>query len=341
MKKKAANIIDVSQWYTTHGRTELPWRTTDDPYHVYISEVMLQQTQVKTVLERYYFQFLKRFPSLQALADAPQDDVLKMWEGLGYYNRARNLHKAAQQAAPALPNTIEELISLPGIGKNTAHAIACFAFGQAVPIMEANVKRILYRLFAKESASDNELWAFADQILNKHDSFTHNQALMDIGSTICTPKAPLCSSCPLFEHCSGRGSPELYPAPKAKKTVPTREKTIIIMMQPDGRVSMTPRTTRFLGGLYGFIELDTSDFKKEQSLKFKKLNIVKNKLFLLGGVTQTYSHFKLDAELYLYAPTSHISINTQWHTMQQLSKLAKSRADEKAVLLLEHHLQSS
>ena len=128
----------IQNWYALHGRRELPWRTTDDPYHIYLSEVMLQQTQVKTVLERYYFPFLKKFPTLKVLGDAHLDDVLKMWEGLGYYNRARNLHKTASLVT-SLPTDVEELIKLPGIGKNTAHALSVFAFKKAVPVMEALV----------------------------------------------------------------------------------------------------------------------------------------------------------------------------------------------------------
>ena len=344
MAEKPLKTIDLEQWYHTHGRTDLPWRTTDNPYHIYLSEVMLQQTQVKTVLDRYYFQFLERFPTLQALADAPEGDVLKMWEGLGYYNRARNLHKAAQRAAPALPTTIDELIALPGIGKNTAHAVACFAFGHAVPILEANVKRILYRMFARKIATDTELWQYAEQMLNKKDAFTHNQALMDIGSFICTPKNPKCDDCPIFEHCSGRDNPESYPAKKAKKKTPIRTKSIIIIMHPDGTVYMTPRTSKFLGGLYGFMEYDLSDFNTKSSLKWQQLNIVKNELTLLGGVTQSYSHFTLEAELYLYHLSqplpSNIVTDTQWHNIEQLSKLAMSRADSKAVALLKHHMEN-
>ena len=340
MTKKPPPSIDLKPWYDQHGRTDLPWRMADTPYPIYLSEVMLQQTQVKTVLDRYYFQFIERFPSLQALADAPEDDVLKMWEGLGYYNRARNLHKTAKLVAPALPSTIEALIKLPGIGRNTAHAVACFAFGHAVPILEANVKRILYRLFAREQASDKELWGLAEQVLNKEDAFTHNQALMDIGSIICTPKAPKCTECPLFEHCLGKEYPQIYPTPKTKKKTPTRQKAIIIIMQPNGDIMMKARTSLFLGGLYGFYELDLPKFQSKDIVGLPELNIVKNELTLLGGVTQTYSHFKLDAELYLYRATNKITTDAEWFSIDQLSTLAMSRADSKAVALLKHHIEN-
>jgi len=201
----------IQQWYRSNGRLDLPWRTTEDPYHIYLSEVMLQQTQVSTVLERFYFPFLKRFPNLETLAAAPLDDVLKLWEGLGYYNRAKNLHKSAgllskgqaQGIAPTLPESIEKLLTLPGIGKNTAHAIAAFAFRQPVPIMEANVKRILCRLHKLESPTDKTLWEIAYQMVDRENPFDYNQAMMDIGATLCTVKAPECERCPLSDICQG------------------------------------------------------------------------------------------------------------------------------------------
>ncbi|MBY0354265.1 MAG: hypothetical protein K2Q12_00885, partial [Rickettsiales bacterium] len=136
----------IHDWYAAHGRHSLPWRLTRDPYAIYVSEIMLQQTQVATVLTRFYHPFLARFPTLQSLADASQEEVLKAWEGLGYYSRARNLHQAAKICAPTLPTTVEGLLELPGIGRNTAHAIAAFAYHQPVAVMEANVKRVLHRL---------------------------------------------------------------------------------------------------------------------------------------------------------------------------------------------------
>ena len=176
------------KWYENHGRHALPWRRTRDPYRIWISEIMLQQTQVRTVLERFYFPFLERFPTLQSLAAAPLDDVLKQWEGLGYYTRAKNLHKAAQMCAPFLPETAEGLQSLPGVGKSTAHAVAAFAYGIPVPILDANVKRILFRYHARRSAGEKELWELAEKLFDPHHPFEFNQAMMDIGATLCLPK---------------------------------------------------------------------------------------------------------------------------------------------------------
>ena len=155
---------NLQQWYQQHGRKHLPWRNTQDPYAIYISEIMLQQTQVKTVLERYYFSFLERFPTLAALAKAPQNEVLNAWQGLGYYNRALNLHKTAKLCPKGLPDNVEALIALPGIGRNTAHAVAAFAYKQPVAVMEANVKRVLARIFTIKQLNERELWETAGEL---------------------------------------------------------------------------------------------------------------------------------------------------------------------------------
>jgi A/G-specific adenine glycosylase len=242
---------NIQNWYQKYGRLDLPWRITNDPYHIYLSEVMLQQTQVKTVLERYYFPFLEKFPTLKALGDAPLDNVLKMWEGLGYYNRAKNLHMTAT-LVNELPEAIDELIKLPGIGKNTAHAVAAFAFNQTVPIMEANVKRILCRLNKIKTPNDKELWNNAYELVDKANPFDYNQAMMDIGATICLPKNPKCEVCPLADICKGQEEPTLYPT-KKKRIVPTREENILINIYDD-TLSLTQRKGKFLHGLWGFDE---------------------------------------------------------------------------------------
>jgi A/G-specific adenine glycosylase len=218
----------LARWYQTHGRHDLPWRTTDDPYHIWLSEVMLQQTQVATVRDRFYAPFLAKFPSVAALAAAPEAAVMKAWEGLGYYSRARNLHKAAKQVSgarcqvPALLTKTwnarpETLLSLPGIGRNTASAILAFAYHQPVAILEANVKRIIARVFALTQPNDAELWAGAEALLNRDEPFNYNQAMMDIGALICTPKNPNCNACPASSICKGKIAPEKYPTPKTKK----------------------------------------------------------------------------------------------------------------------------
>ena len=303
---------NIQNWYRKHGRLDLPWRTTNDPYHIYLSEVMLQQTQVKTVLERYYFPFLEKFPTLKALGDAPLDDVLKMWEGLGYYNRAKNLHKTATLVSE-LPSDINELIKLPGIGKNTAHAVATFAFNQSVPIMEANVKRILCRLNKLRAPNDKELWNIAYKLVDKVNPFDYNQAMMDIGATICNPKDPKCEICPLIDICKGKETPTLYPT-KKRRAVPTREQTILINVYND-KLSLTQRKGKFLHGLWGLESVEVPLCASEY----------------IGEITHAYTHFKLICKVYVYDELDKGQID--YFTTQEIRKLAISKVDDKILKL--------
>jgi len=303
---------NIQNWYQKYGRLDLPWRTTNDPYHIYLSEVMLQQTQVKTVLERYYFPFLEKFPTLKALGRAPLDDVLKMWEGLGYYNRAKNLHQTAT-LVDTLPKNIDELINLPGIGKNTAHAVATFAFNQPVPIMEANVKRILCRLHTFKTPKEKELWEIAYRLIDKVNPFNYNQAMMDIGATICLPKNPKCELCPLNNICKGQKEPTLYPT-KKKRIVPIREQNILLNVYDD-RLSLTQRKGKFLHGLWGFESVEVPVCAAEY----------------IGEVTHTYTHFKLICKLYVYYENSPDQI--EYFSEDEIQKLAISKVDEKIVKL--------
>ncbi len=325
----------LMEWYQRHGRTDLPWRITNDPYAIWVSEIMLQQTQVATVLERYYHPFLERFPTVTALAEAPLEQVLKAWEGLGYYTRARNLHKAAQMTAPALPNTIEGLLALPGIGRNTAHAIAAFAYRQPVAVMEANVRRILHRLAARERLSDKETWALAAQLVDHSDPHSYNQAMMDVGALICTPRTPACPACPLATLCKGKETPEQFPAPKKAKTTPVRERTIVVAEDIDGKLYLAPRTTRFLGGLFGFPEHDL----RQKEFTFERQHYAVDDLPLLGGIEQAYSHFKLKGSVrYLAHPSQ--GMDSHWHRLSAIQSLPRSRADDKALALFHAYKES-
>ena len=207
------------KWYETEGRHELPWRNTDDMYHIYLSEIMLQQTQVNRVKEEYYPQFLEKFPSLQALANANQDDVLSAWSGLGYYSRARNLHKTAIASPLALPMSEKELIQLPGIGRYTASAICSFGHNQNIPVVDTNIARVIKRYFALLNPKDATIWQNASSFVNSQDPRHHNLALMDLGSLICTPKNPKCEECPLATECQGKDEPELYTQTKKKEYI--------------------------------------------------------------------------------------------------------------------------
>ncbi len=216
--------IKVSQkklleWYKTYGRHDLPWRNTDNMYHLYLSEIMLQQTQVNRVREEYYPQFLQKFPSLKALSQASQSDVLAAWSGLGYYSRARNLHKTAILCMEALPNTQEELLKLPGIGKYTASAICSFGHNQNIAVVDTNIARVLKRFFALLNPTDKKIWSDAKTFVNEKDPRHHNLALMDLGSLICLPKNPKCEQCPLKDECQGQSEPELYTKTKKKEYI--------------------------------------------------------------------------------------------------------------------------
>lgn len=215
----------VVRWQATHGRNHLPWQQTRDPYRVWLSEIMLQQTQVTTVLD-YYPRFLARFPDVAALAAAPVDDVLALWSGLGYYSRARNLHRCAQQVMEvhggAFPRTAEVLSTLPGIGRSTAGAIAAFCFAERSPILDANVRRVLTRVLgfdADLAMARNErlLWDQAEALLPRENLSEamprYTQGLMDLGSAICVPRNPRCGECPLSQPCAARraGDAERYP----------------------------------------------------------------------------------------------------------------------------------
>lgn len=304
----------LHQWYKENGRHSLPWRNTDDPYRIYLSEVMLQQTQVKTVLERFYFPFLERFPTLRSLGDAPLDDVLKLWEGLGYYTRAQNLHRTAQLTDGVLPSAVVELIKLPGIGLNTAHAVATFAFHQPLPVMEANVKRILCRMEQLENPSHKELWEAAHRLLDTQNPYDYNQAMMDIGSVVCLPKNPLCNSCPLKKICKGKEEAERYPL-KKKKIVPTREDTIVVYSYDD-RFALRQRSERFLHGLWGFFRAEDLPCGAEY----------------LGEVTQQYTHFKLKCQVYHYPQTAPEQEN--YFSAKAIEALAISKVDAKIIKLL-------
>ena len=324
----------IYQWYGANGRKELPWRNTPDPYHILVSEVMLQQRQVKTVLERYYHPFLEKFPTLITLADAKTDDVLRIWQGLGYYNRAINLHKTARLTAPALPNTAEALIQLPGIGKNTANAVAAFAYNRSVPVMEANVKRILHRVFAKETLTEKQLWVYAFELLDEKRPFDYNQAMMDIGALLCTKSNPKCTECPLSKICKGKENSVLYPKPKAKKITPIREKNIVVFCFKDKNANlhyyMEQRQTRFLNSLFGFKEYD-----RERPVIFENIRYHPDKITCLGNLTQTYSHFRLEANVFLaeieWAPDGEDG----WYTLKAIKDLPVSQADSKVIKLLD------
>lgn len=326
----------LAAWYKKHGRRHLPWRNTKDPYAIWVSEVMLQQTQVKTVLERFYTPFLQQFPSILTLADASPDAVMKAWEGLGYYTRARNLQKATQAlvmrqpkasiSAPLLPNTCDDLLSLPGIGRNTAHAILAFAFQQPVAVMEANVKRVLCRIFALQNPDNAQLWSLAHRLLNTKAPFDYNQAMMDLGAMICTKSNPQCQICPAAILCRGKDNPLAFPLPKAKKTTPVRKRILLALYDSHHRFVVQARSGEFLSGLYGFIELEAQPSQHKH-------------WHYLGHISQSYSHFTLEAQLYAAAASKSQArqYHNHFYSLDDIAKLPLSRADSKMLAMLKHY----
>ncbi|MCL4431588.1 MAG: A/G-specific adenine glycosylase [Epsilonproteobacteria bacterium] len=305
------------QWYKINGRHDLPWRITDDPYKIYLSEIMLQQTQVKTVLERFYFPFLEKFPTLLDVAKSDLDDVLKMWEGLGYYTRAKNLHTAARQCQGILPKNASELLELPGIGRSTAHAISAFAYKEALPILDANVKRILHRYFAIEQRDEKQLWKAAYDLFDAKHPFEYNQAMMDIGSMVCLAKNPLCDVCPFEQGCEGKFAPQKYPQPKVKKIKPIRNR-IIVVYTHNGKFALSQRKERFLHGLWGFVQYEIFE---------------KNEEILVGHVTQHYSHFTLQADVYV-CEGDYVNEECEWFAPSEIINLSLSGADHKVLKLI-------
>jgi A/G-specific adenine glycosylase len=252
----AARLI---AWQATHGRHDLPWQGTRDAYRIWLSEIMLQQTQVSTVIP-YYARFLDRYPQVGALAAAPIESILELWAGLGYYARARNLHRCAQivvrEYGGRFPEPPETLAELPGIGRSTAAAIAAFAFGTRTAILDGNVKRVLARCFgiegvASASKAEAALWQLADSLLPSTGIEAYTQGIMDLGATLCTRSKPRCDACPMSERCIARrdGRQAQLPAAKAKKIVPERETTLLLLT--DGQQVLLERRppTGIWGGL--------------------------------------------------------------------------------------------
>lgn len=248
----------VVQWQQLHGRSHLPWQQTQDPYRVWLSEIMLQQTQVGTVLD-YYARFLERFPDVRSLANASQDEVLALWSGLGYYSRARNLHRCAQQVVAehggSFPASAKALAMLPGIGRSTAGAIAAFCFAESVPILDANVRRVLTRFLGfggdlASAANERRLWELASALLPQsdlsHSMPRYTQGMMDLGAMVCMPRKPLCQQCPLSAGCKAfqDGAPESYPVRTRKLTRKSESWWLLIILDPSGRIWLHRRPSR-------------------------------------------------------------------------------------------------
>lgn len=297
----------ILRWYDKNAR-ELPWRAgpksraKPDPYHVWLSEIMLQQTTVATVAPRYA-EFLVRWPAVEDMAAAPLDDILGQWAGLGYYARARNLHKCAVAVAArgGFPDTEEELRKLPGIGDYTAAAIASIAFDKRAVVVDGNIERVVSRLFAIDTplpAAKPEIKDKANRIWPEKRSGDFAQALMDMGASVCRPKAPMCLHCPIGEHCEANalGEQERFPVKAPKKEKPSRRGAVFALLNAKGEMLFERRPEKgLLGGMLG---LPGTSWTEELTKDVKAYAPAKAKWKKAGTATHTFTHFHLTLDIY-------------------------------------------
>lgn len=337
------------RWYHADHR-DLPWRNTTDPYAIWLSEIMLQQTQVQTVLD-YYRKFLALFPTVRDLAHAPTESVMKAWEGLGYYARCRNLHKAAQmiteQHGGRFPDRFEEVEALPGIGRSTAGAILTFAYGQRHPILDGNVKRVLARLLnIQEDPSltpvQKRMWVLSEALLSEaSEPYTYNQAIMELGATVCLPQNPRCMLCPMQGFCDAfaQGTQHELPVKAPKKTTPHHTIAIGVIRHPEtGQVLIQRRPPEgLLGGLWEFPggkrEPDEALSETVRREIEEELGIQVTVREEFATVKHAYTHFKITLHAfhcdYLSgAPTPTIADEWRWAEIAELSDYAFPKANK-------------
>lgn len=283
--------------------------------------MMLQQTQVNVVLERFFFPFLKRFPTFLSIAQSSEESILKAWQGLGYYTRARNIRKTAlilqERYQGELPSSREELQTLPGIGKYTSGAIACFGFGQGVSFVDGNIARVLSRIFALPLASDKTLENLAQTFLNPIDPFNHNQALIDLGAILCTPKNPNCLFCPLHSSCQGKSTPHLFPTPKKTKLTPL---TLHLgFFKQKNKISLLKSSQKLYHGLYNPLNLDQNELKGAT---------------FLGSFSHHYTKYNITANVYeLKNPPPSIE-SVEFFLEEEIFSLPLSNLCKKALIFM-------
>ena len=291
----------IVAWQRAHGRHDLPWQGTTDPYRIWVSEIMLQQTQVATVIP-YYERFMGSFPDIGALAAADLDTVLAHWSGLGYYSRARHLHRAAlmvrDRHGGRFPRSFEDVMALPGIGRSTAGAIMVFAYGEKHPILDGNVKRVLARVcgipgYPGDAQTANALWDAAQRLLPAEGVESYTQGLMDIGATLCRRRQPLCGACPAHESCVALRECRIdeLPAARARKALPHRS-TVMLVLEHRGALLLEKRpAVGIWGGLWCFPELSGEDDPAAHSLARYGARV--QSLERLAEVEHGFTHFSL------------------------------------------------
>lgn len=322
-------------WFDVHGRKHLPWQQVPTPYQVWLSEIMLQQTQVATVIP-YFETFLRRFPTLGDLAAAPLEEVLHLWSGLGYYARARNLHKTAQivqeQFGGEFPREVDELVSLPGIGRSTAGAVVSLSMGQTAPILDGNVKRVLCRFFAVEGWPGRakvlkQLWRLSEQLTPALKAGHYNQAMMDLGATVCTRSKPKCDSCPLAKRCLGLKLDAVasLPTSKPRAKLPIKKRYWLVRKRDEDVMLMQNPPSGLWGGLWAFPEFESAE-ALEHWCRTEKVQLTQ--LETLEQKRHTFSHFHLEYTPVIYneqepiegKPAQSLWYNAQSHVRIGLPK---------------------
>ncbi len=339
-------------WYAQYQR-DLPWRRTRDPYRIWVSETMLQQTQVETVLP-FYERFLARFPTLESLASAKLDNVLKLWEGLGYYARARNLHKGAQyvviECGGQVPRKVDALRKLPGIGRYTAGAIASIAFGRDEPALDGNIRRVLARVYAvrgdvRAPHVQAQLWQYARELLPPKRAGDFNQALMDLGATICVARRPRCLLCPITDECGAyqHGLQDAIPLKVQRKATPHYTIAVGVIWK-NGRILIQQRKAEgLLGGLWEFAGGKVED---GESLAFACKREIKEELGInvrvrdeFITVEHGYTHFSVtihafNCDFVRGTPKPTSATRVRWVWPSQLQKFAWPRANKKIIQMI-------
>ncbi|MCC5797726.1 MAG: A/G-specific adenine glycosylase [Methylophaga sp.] len=321
-------------WYEKHGRKDLPWQQSVNPYRVWVSEIMLQQTQVSTVIP-YYQRFMQKFPDIAALATANLDEVLSYWAGLGYYARGRNLHKSANiihhQLGGKLPANIEQLQMLPGIGRSTAGAIMALAFHQRHAILDGNVKRVLSRFYAVREwpgkpQVEKQLWQWAEALLPDKDFAKYTQAQMDLGATLCSRSRPDCQNCPLQSHCAAYAQNNVsdYPRPRPKKTVPVKQVQWLVVENKHQEILLLKRPAMGIwGGLWCFPEFTDAELETV----CHRLEIPVTDAHILAAFQHTFTHFKLNIQPFKMTLDNALAVIADkpdriWVKINDIEKLA-------------------
>ncbi len=343
----------ILKWYKRNQRN-LPWRKTKDPYYIFVSEMMLQQTQVETVIP-YYHRFIIRFPTVETLARASLQEVLKAWENLGYYARARHLHAAAKEmmerTGGMIPDNEEELVRLPGIGSYTAAAILSIAFGRRVPAVDGNVRRVLCRLFAiqaslEETKTQRRIHNLAADLIPVKASSRFNQGIMDLGATICTPRKPVCERCPIHESCLAyeKGLQETLPITRKRGPLPHKQMTAGILCDTHDKLLIVRRPTKgLLGGLWKF---PGGEKDAGVSLQRSLEKVIQMELGIevrvgekIAAVKHAYTHFRITLHAFRCAlKGGDLKVlnchRCEWIDPQSLADFPFSKADRKVMVFL-------